>query len=108
MRMTYEEALKKLNAKKPKDNFLIVEMEYGKRLVLPYKDGLEFLSAIARAEHMSRSYEKPVVIQPIEQSTIRVEVLSATDYERYKIAQLLGISLEELQTQAETAETPTT
>ena len=94
--MEYNEALKKVQSKKPKDNFMVVTLSYNCKLLLPYKDGLLFMSALANAEQLGDEYGKPKRILPLERESLSSHLMSADEYETYKIAALLNVSPEEV------------
>ena len=94
--MKYEEALKLVQTKKPKDNYMLIEMAYDKKLLLPYKDALLFLSSLANAEQLNERYQEPHRIIGLERDSIHSRIFSHEEYERYKIAALLNITPDEV------------
>jgi hypothetical protein len=96
MKPQYEEALKKLYSKTPKENFLLIEFDYNKSLCLPYEEGLKFLSCLKTAELYSDPYSKPKTIQPFIGDHFKTKVLSRKEYEDIKVAALLGVTVDEL------------
>jgi len=104
--VNYDEAKKLVQApKKAKGNFMVIYITYDCSLVLPYDDGIAFMQAIKNAEQMDDSYTSKKHIMPLNRDRFRTSVLSHQEYERYKIAQLLGISLTDLE-QFETPQEP--
>ena len=94
--MDYAEALKKVQGAKAKDNYMAFELAYDKKLVLPYKDGIIFLSALNTAEQLHEPYGSGQHrIAEFDRKSINVTILSHDEYIRIKIAALLGISPEE-------------
>lgn len=97
--MQYAEAVKKVKAEKPKDNFLVVHIDAW--LVMPHKDGILLIQALANAEKFPRySYSDPKYIEPLELETITSSSLSHQDYESYKVAALLGVSFNDVKEMA--------
>jgi hypothetical protein len=96
MKPEYEEALKKLYSKTPKENFLLIEFDYSKSLCLPYEEGLKFLSCLKQAELYSDQYSKPKTIQPFSGDHFKTTILSRKNYEDIKVAALLGVTVDEL------------
>lgn len=94
--MDYKTALKQVQAKKPKQNFMVIEISYDKKLILPYQEGIAFMAALENAEQLLDSYSKPKSIVGIDRDQIRTSILSGTEYEQIKIASLLHVSLEEV------------
>lgn len=94
--MKYEEALKQVTTAKPQDNFMVVEFDYSTKYLLPYKDGVTLISCFANAEQLSEDYGKPKRILELERSAVSSRVMSRQEYQRFKIAALLGISPDEV------------
>lgn len=106
--MNYTEALKKVQAKKPRENYMVVEFSYNCKLVVPYKDGAALISALTHAEQLSDSYSSSSKgIQPIDLHSVRSYVMSGQEYEQHKMAALLNVSIEEIKKAAEQATNPT-
>jgi hypothetical protein len=98
--MEYSEALKKVQAKKTKDNYLVICLGYDKKIVLPHKDGIALLAALSNAEQLFEPYQAQHSISPFERETLTSFVLSGHEYEQYKIAALLQITVAEAKTLA--------
>lgn len=101
----YEEALKKIYGKQQKDNFILIEIDYQKNILLPYEDGLKFLACLKNAEILHENYSKPKTIGPLDSSNFKTRILSRKEYEDIKVASLLGITVEELNAKVETVPT---
>lgn len=96
MKPEYEKALKQIYSKAPKENFLLIEFDYARSILLPYDDGLKFLSCLKQAELYSEHYSKPKTIEPFNADNFKTKVLSRKDYEDIKVANLLGVTVDEL------------
>jgi hypothetical protein len=96
--MTYQEALKKVQANKNKDNFMLIEVNWDNKILLPYKDGLVYLNSLINAESYSDSGD--VRIGGIKQHDITCRIMSNEEYEQIKIANLLSISLADVKDMA--------
>jgi hypothetical protein len=94
--MDYKEALKLATAQKPKENMLIIEVAYDKKLLLSYKDGIACMAALASAEVLEDSYGNPTRIAELEKHTVSCRPFSSNEYQRIKIATLLNVSLDDL------------
>lgn len=95
--MDYKEALKQVQAtKKPKENFFLIQIGYDFKILIPHKDGIAFMTSLASAEQLNEPYKEPHRITEVEKDKIRFSTFSHEDYERYKIAALLGITHEEV------------
>ena len=101
--MEYVDAAKKVKAMKPRENFLVVQINYDKKVVLPYKEGIAFMSALANAEQLKEPYKEPPSITGVDPECFRSWVLSGSDYEDYKIAALLQVPLETVKEYAKQA-----
>lgn len=106
--MNYADALKKVQASKPKDNYLLLNLSYNRTLVLPYKDGTTVLAALSQAEQMDDSYGTKKHIQPMDSDAITVKVLSGADYVHHKVAALLNVTFDEAKAAERAANEPTT
>ncbi len=96
MIMDYKEALKKIGEKKHKENFLVIELDYSNKIVLPYKEGIAFMGSLANAENLSDRYGQNKSIGPLGMDSIKTYILSAMEYEQIKIAALLNVTLDEV------------
>lgn len=93
--MDYAEALKKVQTKKTKENYLVVELSYRNKIILPYKEGVALMSALNNAENLTESYSEPKIISGLDRDAIKASVMSADEYELIKIAALLKVTVEE-------------
>ena len=98
--MTYQEALKKIQTSKPKDNFMVIEASYNNKIILPYKDGVVFLTTLNNAESLVESYGDPTRINYFSRDAITSRVMSSQEYEQIKIANLLNISVDDVKAMA--------
>ena len=96
--MDYAEALKKVSAIKPKENYMLIQLAYDVKLILPYKDGVAFMSALNNAEQMKEPYNEQHRITEFDRASITAVVMSNAEYIRFKIAALLGVKPEEVKT----------
>ena len=98
-RKTYLDALKKVASTKPKENYLVIEVYYNDKIILPYKDGIAFLSTLANAESFKEDYSKAAVISSFNKDHLKTSIMSGEDYARYKIAALLNVTIDEIKEQ---------
>jgi hypothetical protein len=98
--MTYDEALKKVQAIKPKGNLMVLQLSYNNKLVLPYTDGIAFLASLANAEQINEPYNEQHSISEFKRDSISFSVMPHTEYIRFKIAALLGVKPEEVEASA--------
>ncbi len=89
MTLNLEEAKKKLKAEKPRDSYMVIEIDGG--LVLPQKDGVALLAAMNMAER-APTYRNSYRVTPLDKSAITSSSMSPQDYDRYKVAAILGVS----------------
>lgn len=106
--MEYKEALKEVQTKKAKENFMLIELRYDQKLLFPYKDGLAFMAALSHAERLVDDYGKEGRIIGVETQTMRCCVFPASEYEVYKMATLLNVSLDEIRVLANPPKQETT
>lgn len=89
--MTYEEAVQQLA--KPKDNMLVVDVDYSTRILLPYEDGFLFIKSLKHAEILKKSYDNSdTSIRPMNEDLLKTSAFSYKTYQDIKVAQLMGIS----------------
>lgn len=91
MEMTYEQAAKEVAKLKPKDNYIVITLDYSTRLVLQHDAGLKFIDSLKNAEQFDKGYD-PSRIDAYTSSAIEFRILSSKEYARYKMAALLGIT----------------
>ena len=92
----YMAAMKKVQASKSRDNYLMCCVSWDVNLIFPYKEGMLFMEALAKAERLNEDYGKPPVIQGIDRERFAVKILSAKEYDQIRIAQLLSVKLDEV------------
>ena len=97
--MKYEDAVKKIQTRKPTDNYMIIETSYNTKILLPYKDGITFMSTLVNAEEFKDSYGENPRILPVNKSIISSTLLSREEYELIKVANLLNMSVDQLREQ---------
>ena len=93
----YEVAVKELKAKKPPENYMVIQLSYGTKLVLTHKAGLAFMAALENAEVFKDSYTDRCRIIPLERDSITGHFMSSTEYTQIKIANLLNVPLGDIQ-----------
>lgn len=94
--MDYQEAFKKISAsKKVTENYLVIQLNYSNKLILPHKDGLAFLASMQQAERLEEEYSKNARITYMGRDTFQVSTMSHDVYVHIKVAALLGITPEE-------------
>ena len=98
--MKYQEALKKVQTIKPKDNFMVIEASYNNKIILPYKDGVVFLTALNNAETLVESYGDKTRISGFGRDAITSRIMSHEEYEQIKISNLLNISVDDVKAMA--------
>ena len=104
----YAEAAKKVSAKKPKENYLVIDLSYDLKVLLPYKDGVAFMASLANAERLCTPYGGPQRITELDRDCgIKSYLMSAEEYERFKIAALLNISPEDVKKYSQAQPEPT-
>jgi hypothetical protein len=104
-RMSKKEAAAQARAelynKMPKENFLAIDFDYNKSIVLPYDEGLRFVACLKNAELLDEPYSKAKTITGFQSNYFKTRILSRKEYEDIKIAALLGITVEELNSEEE-------
>lgn len=89
------DAIKAISVKR-KPNYMIIKISWNSQLVVPYEDGLAVMAALKNAEVYNDDYGKDPMITPMPHESFRSSILAPEFYEDIKVAQLLGIKIEEL------------
>jgi len=95
IKAAYKTAKKEIKDMKSSEGFMVITVSYDKDLVLPYRDGLAFMTAIINAEQLSGNYNDKR-IKDFDNDTITARIMSYKDYERRKIAALLNVSYDDM------------
>ena len=101
--MDYVTALKKVQTEKIKDNYMVLEFGYDHKILLPHKDGSTVLTALVNAERLKESYGDPIRITELERDMVKIQTMSRIEYERIKVATLLGLPVTEVKEMMEAA-----
>lgn len=94
--MEFNEALKKVQTNKTKENLIAIRLTYDCTVILPWKDGMLFMNALERAEMLTDNYNDQPRIVPFEHKSVQITVFPTQTYERIKIAALLGVKPDEV------------
>lgn len=94
--MELTEALKKVRTEKPKENLMLLDFGYSCKFVLPHKDGVTVLAALANAEALLDEYGSKKRIAACTRDQIRATLFSHQEYEHHKLAALLNLTPEEV------------
>jgi hypothetical protein len=92
-----EEATKAVRNQKPKPNMMLVSLSWSIQMLLPYDDGLTLMGALKNAELLEDSHGTNPKIKPFDKESVRGNLFSSQKYEDIKVAAMLDISLEELE-----------
>ena len=98
--MEYAEALKKVQARKTKDNFMVIQLSYNTRLLLSHNAGIAFLNALANAEVIEDIHSGRPQIKAYERDSVSVSLMSGEEYEQIRIATLLNVTVDDVKTYA--------
>lgn len=94
--MDIQAAAKKVRASKPKENLMVIRINYDTSIVLGHAQGITLLSALENAEVLSEEYGKGKALKGLDKNQLTVSFLNRTEYEQIKIATLLNISFDEV------------
>ena len=92
----YQEALKLVQSKKPKDGYMVIEFGYNHKIILPHKDGIALLTALNSAEEFEEPYSGVSRICIFNRSKLSAQIMSAEEYQQFKIATLLNVPVDEI------------
>ena len=91
--MNLEEAKKKVKAEKPRDHYM--RLQISGEIVVPYRDGVQILSALVSAEK-APEYYKQYRISELSREAITSSVITYQEYDRHKLAALLNVTPDEV------------
>lgn len=94
--MNYAEAKKTVQSSSVKEGYMLINLAYNTKIVLPHKAGVVFLESLALAEQLHEEYQKPHYIGSMNRDIFTTSLLSRQEYENYKMATLLGIAVSDL------------
>lgn len=92
----YQKALKVIQTKKPKEGYMVIEFGYSNKLILPHKEGITLLTALNSAEHFEENYSSVSHILPFDRTKLSASLMSAEEYQQYKIAALLNLPVRDI------------
>lgn len=92
----FAEAEKQVKAEKQKENMMAIPFDYGHKLVVPYKDGVKIIEALANAEVLKEEYGQPAYFAGVERHHFNPTIMPREEYELIKIGALLKVDYKEL------------
>lgn len=99
-RKKYEETLKSI-PKTKEEQFLMVDITYELKLILPFKKAMEFLASLEEALLYIPSYSKAPTLKPLEKE-MTFYAMSKDQINDIRVAKLLNITREEAEKMRET------
>lgn len=97
--MNFQDALLRVREMQNTSHYMVIDLNYDTRIVVSHEQGMTILTALATAEQMVGktigSTDNPR-IEPLQQQKIKITLMSRKDYERYKMAALMGVSYDEV------------
>lgn len=93
----YIKALKTVQSIKKEDSYVVINMGYSIKLIVPHKDGLAILTALNFAELLEDPYSSSPSILPMTKDKVTVTIMSSVEYRQYKIAALLNVPVTDIQ-----------
>lgn len=73
--------------------YLSIEIGYNLSIILPFKEGMAFLSSLENAEKVTMpSYGQPTIKFNTERFEIKTEIVSQAFYREQKMNHLLGVT----------------
>ncbi len=95
--MKYSEALKEVQKQKAQERYMRLELTYGTYMILPYEAGMQVLKALKEAEYCKTPYSDPPTIKPLGPEDLKFEFYTAEERQQCHMAQLLQVSLRDLE-----------
>lgn len=97
-KMNFAEAEKQVKAEKPKENLMVIPFGYDHKIVVPYKDGVEIIEALANAA-LKEEYGELPHFTGVERHHFNPTIMSREEYALIKIGALLKVDYKELKLQ---------
>ena len=98
-KVRFEDVAKQVKAEKPKENLMVIPFGYDHKIVIPYKDGVKIIEALANAEVLKEDYGEIAYFTGIERHHLNPTLMSRNEYELIKIASVLKVDYKELKKQ---------
>ena len=95
----FAEAEKQVKAEKQKENMMVIPFGYDHKIVVPYKDGVKIIEALANAEVLKEEYSELPHFTGIERLHLNPTLMSRDEYELIKLASVLRVDYKELKKQ---------
>ena len=95
-KMNFAEAEKQVKAEKQKENMMVIPFDYGHKLVVPYKEGVKIIEALANAEVLKEEYGQLTYFAGVERHHFNPTIMSREEYELIKIGALLKVDYKDL------------
>jgi hypothetical protein len=80
-----------MSIKKPESNYMVIKfnLNYDDSLVLPYKEGIQLMSALENTKVLKAPYGKETLIQDVVVDSIRCTSMGAQEYGEACLRQVL-------------------
>ena len=98
-KVRFEDVAKQVKAEKPKENLMVIPFGYDHKIVLPYKDGVKIIEALANTEVLKEECGEIAHFTGIERHHLNPTLMSRDEYELIKIASVLQVDYKELKKQ---------
>jgi len=80
---------RKLATQKPEANYMTIQIDYSKYLVLPFKEAIKVMEALENAEILYDNKIRPI---SKDDDFFQATPIAAKHYQNHKMAQLLDVS----------------
>ena len=69
-------------------NYVVINISYSAELILPHKEGLEVINALAKAEKIT-GYGENEIVKPLGKDDFTIKIISAEYYREAKMRHYL-------------------
>lgn len=97
-KLTYQDALQRVRKETREDSYLLISLEYNKKLILPFKQGLKFLESLEEGYVLEDPYSSPSQVKRIDSDSLNFRVMSGAELLDHKASQLLDVPVKDLKT----------
>lgn len=92
----YLAAWKKVTSTKPEEGYLVFQVGYESKIILPHKEGVALIECLRAAEHLDEPYGKTPEIKVLDRNKITIHRMAAEEYNNIKIAAILNLTYAEV------------
>jgi hypothetical protein len=91
----YKDALKKVSTKTKEEQYMLLDISYDRKFILPFKQAIAVMEALEGAMLFKEPYSGPPQLKPIEDD-ISMRPFSESELKNVKVAMLMKLPLNDI------------